>query len=49
MSKKEEVILEQQEDTQRGRFLTFALGTEDYGIEIRFVTEIICVIYRVAA
>jgi len=41
MSKKEEVILEQQEDTQRGRFLTFALGTEDYGIEIRFVTEII--------
>ena len=41
MSKKEEVILEQQEDTQRGRFLTFALGTEDYGIEIRYVTEII--------
>ncbi len=29
------------EDTQRGRFLTFALGEEEYGIEIRYVTEII--------
>jgi len=31
----------QEEDTQKGKFLTFALGQEFYGIEIRFVTEII--------
>ena len=31
----------EEEDTQKGRFLTFTLGKEDYGIEIRFVTEII--------
>ncbi len=29
------------EDTQHGRFLMFALGKEDFGIEIKFVTEII--------
>jgi purine-binding chemotaxis protein CheW len=29
------------EDTQKGRFLTFSLGKESYGIEIRHVTEII--------
>jgi len=29
------------EDTQRGKFLTFHIADEDYGIEIRFVTEII--------
>lgn len=33
--------LEQQEDTQKGRFLTFPLGGESYGIEIQYVTEII--------
>lgn len=31
----------QEEDTQKGKYLTFSLGKEDYGIEIRFVTEII--------
>ena len=30
-----------EEDTQKGKFLTFILGDENYGIEIRFVTEII--------
>lgn len=35
------VILEQEEDTQKGKFLTFLLGNEFYGIEIKFVTEII--------
>ncbi|MBB6216221.1 purine-binding chemotaxis protein CheW [Anaerosolibacter carboniphilus] len=30
-----------QEDTQRGKYLTFALGNEFYGIEIKYVTEII--------
>ncbi len=29
------------EDTQEGKFLTFTLGKEQYGIEIRNVTEII--------
>ncbi len=32
---------EMEEDTQKGRFLTFALGKETYGIEIKYVTEII--------
>ncbi|MCX5876065.1 MAG: chemotaxis protein CheW [Deltaproteobacteria bacterium] len=29
------------EDTQKDKYLTFHLAKEDYGIEIRFVTEII--------
>jgi Chemotaxis signal transduction protein len=29
------------EDTQQGRFLTFALEKEEFGIEIKYVTEII--------
>lgn len=29
------------EDTQKGKFLTFPLGAEIYGIEIKYVTEII--------
>jgi len=32
---------EQEEDTQEDKFLTFVLGNEEYGIEIRYVTEII--------
>lgn len=31
----------EQEDTQKGKFLTFSIGKEVYGIEIRYVTEII--------
>lgn len=31
----------QDEDTQKDKYLTFHLGDEDYGIDIRFVTEII--------
>ncbi|MBP7177217.1 MAG: purine-binding chemotaxis protein CheW [Thermoclostridium sp.] len=30
-----------EEDSQEGRYLTFSLGKESYGIEIRHVTEII--------
>jgi purine-binding chemotaxis protein CheW len=30
-----------EEDTQKGRYLTFSLGNECYGIEIKYVTEII--------
>jgi purine-binding chemotaxis protein CheW len=35
------VVLEEEEDTQKGKFLTFALGNEVYGIEIMYVTEIV--------
>ncbi|NTV77631.1 MAG: purine-binding chemotaxis protein CheW [Clostridiales bacterium] len=41
MSNLMEDIAEMEEDTQKGRYLTFALGKETYGIEIMFVTEII--------
>ena len=33
--------IEQQEDTLQGRYLLFAISEEVYGIEIRYVTEII--------
>lgn len=32
---------DQEEDTQKGKFLTFMVGKEEYGIEIKYVTEII--------
>ncbi|CAM2066430.1 Purine-binding chemotaxis protein CheW [Sulfidibacter corallicola] len=32
---------EPEEDTQEGKYLTFVLGDEDYGLAIRYVTEII--------
>lgn len=33
--------MEQNEDTMKGRFITFAVDSEMYGIEIRYVTEIV--------
>ena len=33
--------LEFTEDTQKGKYLTFLIGKEEYGIEIKYVTEII--------
>ena len=33
--------IETSEDTQKGKFLTFSVGHESYGIEIKFVIEII--------
>lgn len=36
-----EEFIEGEEDTQKGKFLTFVLGNEAYGIGIEFVTEII--------
>jgi purine-binding chemotaxis protein CheW len=41
MKAMQEELYEQQEDTQHGRYLTFYLGDEVYGIEIEYVTEII--------
>lgn len=35
----DEIVYE--EDTQKGKYLIFSLGQEDYGIEISYVTEII--------
>ena len=35
------VLSEENEDTQKDKFLTFRIAKEDYGIEIRHVTEII--------
>jgi len=34
-------FIQQEDDTQKGKFLTFSLGNEFYGIEIRYVTEIV--------
>jgi purine-binding chemotaxis protein CheW len=36
----EEYHEERQKDTQKGKYLTFSVGKEEYGIEIKFVTEI---------
>ncbi len=36
-----EEIMDESEDTQKGKFLTFSVGKEAYGIEIKHVTEII--------
>ena len=37
----DELFDEDDEDTQKEKYLTFAVGSEDYGIEIVHVTEII--------
>lgn len=34
-------VVENVEDTQKGKFLTFSIGREEYGIGIKYVTEII--------
>ncbi|MDD3174120.1 MAG: chemotaxis protein CheW [Herbinix sp.] len=36
-----ENMVDMEEDTQKDRYLTFVLGNECYGIEIKYVTEII--------
>jgi purine-binding chemotaxis protein CheW len=41
MAEVQEEVMEMVEDTQKGKFLTFSVGREAYGIEIKFVTEII--------
>ncbi|MBN2427978.1 MAG: purine-binding chemotaxis protein CheW [Deltaproteobacteria bacterium] len=37
----EEVTPSYEDDYQKGLFLTFRIGNEDFGLEIRYVTEII--------
>ncbi|MBP1754156.1 MAG: CheW protein [Firmicutes bacterium] len=34
-------LYNEEEDTQKDKYLTFSLGSETYGIEIRYVTEIV--------
>ena len=41
MPENNEELTEGAEDTLRGRFITFAVDREMYGIEIRYVTEIV--------
>lgn len=41
MSKLVELLIDDSEDTQKGKFLTFSVGEESYGIAINHVTEII--------
>ncbi len=41
MDNSTDLSIEREEDTQKGRFLTFSLDKESYGIEIKYVTEII--------
>jgi purine-binding chemotaxis protein CheW len=41
MSEVTEQSFELNEDTQKGKFLTFIIGREEYAIEIKYVTEII--------
>jgi purine-binding chemotaxis protein CheW len=41
MAEHNEFDVDEQEDTQKGKFLTFLIGKEAYGIEISCVTEII--------
>jgi purine-binding chemotaxis protein CheW len=41
MAEMNDNVMEIEEDTQKGRYLTFTLGKESYGIEIQYVTEII--------
>lgn len=40
-SNMQQIIELEEEDTQKGKYLTFLVGPETYGIEIRYVTEII--------
>lgn len=41
MDRTQNDFIEALEDTQHGRFLTFMVGEEAFGIEIKYVTEII--------
>jgi len=41
MSEAMEEVLSEEEDTQKNKYLTFSLGEETYGIDIRVVIEII--------
>jgi purine-binding chemotaxis protein CheW len=41
MTSEQAVLFEQDEDTMLGKYLTFSVGNEVYGIAIKYVTEII--------
>ena len=37
----EDFFVQDDEDTQKGKYLIFSLGKEQYGLEIKYVMEII--------
>ena len=39
----EDDLFDENEDTVANRYLTFRLNDEDYGVEIEYVTEIVCI------
>lgn len=41
MENNNEMFIDMEEDTQKGKYLVFTIGSEDYGIEIKYVIEII--------
>ncbi|MCM8536505.1 MAG: chemotaxis protein CheW [Lentisphaeraceae bacterium] len=41
MSSESELAMEEDQDTQKDKYLTFHIGSEEYAIEIKYVTEII--------
>ncbi|MCX6153377.1 MAG: chemotaxis protein CheW [Candidatus Kapabacteria bacterium] len=41
ITENDDLISESFEDTLKDRYLTFRIGSEDYGIEIKYVTEIV--------
>ncbi len=41
MSQADIINLEEEEDTLKGKYLIFSMGTEMYGMEIKYITEII--------
>ena len=38
-----DVFEDEEEDTQKDKYLTFSIGAEDYGIEIQYVIEIVVI------
>ncbi len=40
---KKKILFEEEEDTQKDKYLTFHIGTEDYAVDIKYVNEIISI------
>ena len=39
-------IIENEEDTQKDKYLIFSIGKQYYGIDIKYVIEIIGIVYQ---
>ena len=42
-NREEDDLFDEEEDTVANRYMTFNLGNENYGVEIQYVTEIVCI------